>query len=302
MAIPMAVTVRSIARQASGPIAYHIVAPDFSAEQRAALVAATNPERGDTVEFLELRDDFSALHAGVEASRAYYYRLALPQLLPQLARILYLDSDLLVRGDLRPLWERVSASTAPLQACYDLQRYISARMLPVFPEYGLTEQDAYFNSGVLGMNLDLCRAEGVTQQVVNFLQKHGAACPLWDQGAINALYSRKIEPLPKEWNTIPTEADRETKIVHFCTFKKPFARPKGLLKREAWQLAAWQTAMKNSLFFREYFEVLDETVYRGWRPRSAIGKILGLLPTQLLQGLREKRRRRAATASGPRSH
>lgn len=285
----MAVTMRSVARHASRPISYYIIGPDFSEAQRRAVKAAANTAAGDTVEFIEPRRTFQQLHRGHNNSDAYYYRLALPEALPDHERILYLDADLLIRSDVVPLWDQICRSAGAVQASLEYEQKIDDTVLPVYREYGLTPESPYYNTGVMGMNLRLWRDQKLADQMVSFLEKHGDRCPAWDQAAINALLSHEIDRLPQEWNVFSLQASETTRIVHYRTFRKPFVRPHGWLNRQQWALAAWQAAMASNPYFREYFQVLDETPYRGWRPFSAQAMVFRVVPTALLNQIRSAR-------------
>lgn len=299
MAMAMTVTVRSISRNATCPINYHLVTPGYTPQQKAALVAATSLERGDTVEFVQLTESFTNLHAGRDGSAAYYYRLALPKLLLTRERVLYVDSDLIVRGDLAPLWALVEASKAPALAALDYEKTIDETVLPVYREYGLTTKSPYFNSGVLGMNLATWRKEGITEQIIAFLVKHGGVCPAWDQAPINALLSSRIELLPEIWNALLPNATPAAQVVHFSNWRKPFGVPGKFFSRQNWKLAAWHSAMADNRFYREFFEVLDDTAYKGWRPRSLSLTVMKLIPGSLLQSARAYRRMRSLRVHTP---
>src|SRR5450432_3686405 len=89
--LSMAVTVRSIARHASEPLEYIFLTPDFDAVQRKKISQCVNAR--DSVRFIEPKRTFSHLHKGLNNSEAYYYRIGLPDALPDEKKILYLDSD-----------------------------------------------------------------------------------------------------------------------------------------------------------------------------------------------------------------
>lgn len=287
VAMSMSVTLRSVARHARTPVDYYFMTPEFSDQQRAALRAAVNPK--DTLTFVSPARSFRHLHTGLNNSDAYYYRIGLPDALPRHSRILYLDSDLLVRADIAELWALVEQSDSPAQACYEYERYVNHRVLPDYPKYGHTDTSPYYNSGVLGMNLAHWRDAKVSDRLVEFLVENGERCPGWDQGAINGILGLQITPLPQEWNVFSPLATNETKIVHYSTWRKPFARGSNLFRSDDWKLAAWQNTVRNNPFFQEYFQVLDETQYRGWRPDSVCSRAMRLVPRGMLQAARRLR-------------
>ena len=128
--------------------------------------------------------------------KATWYRIFLPELHPDLDRILYLDSDLLVMESLVPLWEQ------------DLTGNWVAAVTNVFQddhldrpaELGLAGPGAYFNAGVLLFNLAEMRADRRSEALLEFAVENGERLAWRDQDALNVvLGSRRLELHPR-WN------------------------------------------------------------------------------------------------------
>ena len=102
-----------LARHADDGVVVHFLhAPAFDARERARLVGHIE-RNGGRVELHALDD---ACIAGLPAIAGIppimWYRVFLPELLPAVDRVLYLDADTLVVDDLRPLWRE------PLDGAY----------------------------------------------------------------------------------------------------------------------------------------------------------------------------------------
>ena len=119
---------------------------------------------GGSIEFLEVPDaDVAALPVTDQFTKAMWYRIFLPELLPQLDRVLYLDADTLIVDSLAPLWAT------------DLEGAYLAAVTNVFQsnhvhrpaELGLAGPHVYFNSGVLLMNLADMRRTGAPRLFAN---------------------------------------------------------------------------------------------------------------------------------------
>lgn len=166
--------------------------------------------------------------------RAVWYRVLLPELMPELDKVLYLDSDLLVLHNLRPLWETdlgehvLGAVTNPLPP--PLQSH-TARL-------GL-EPSQYFNSGVLLMNLARLREDRAAARLLELSLAHPEhTCP--DQDALSVQYHSQRLALHPRWNfqtvlydlkprQVPyfsadelREARAHPAIVHFSGLFKPW--------------------------------------------------------------------------------
>ncbi len=127
---------------------------------------------------------------------ATYFRLFAALLLPdEVHKVIYLDGDMVVVGDIRPLWNldmdgvAVSGVRGPRSSYSDICRYL-----------GYSEEYGYFNAGVLVLNLDYWRTHDTTEKVLKFVEDHHAYLPMMDQDALNgALYDEK-KMLPDRYN------------------------------------------------------------------------------------------------------
>lgn len=125
-----------------------------------------------------------------------WYRILLPELLPDQDRVLYLDVDTLVVDDLAPLW------TIPLED------HVVAAVNNVLDEsqgdraqaLGIPRSAGYFNSGVLLFNLERMRRQDTTRAIVDYARAH-AADLLWpDQDGLNAIMATERLALHPRWN------------------------------------------------------------------------------------------------------
>jgi lipopolysaccharide biosynthesis glycosyltransferase len=163
-----------------------------------------------------------------------YYRLLLPEILPDTKTILYLDCDLIVRAHLRELWETDIEGCA--FACVkDRKDIIEERVKTL----GYPQQDSYFNSGVVLMNLEFLRGFGFSEKAFAFISSKGHLMKYVDQCVINAVCHGYFRELPVKWNMIVpffmklppiVEEQRENLeqyisnpfIIHYTTEYKPW--------------------------------------------------------------------------------
>ncbi len=156
------------------------------------------------LEYLELNTD--ALvdipvygHTGILT----YARLLLDRLdLCSEPRALYLDADILVRGNIFPILDALRLCATPLAAVREVGTDTVARNGGVFnwADLGLRGDEPYFNAGVLGLNLDMIREERLFTRALAYLVKHGRKVRSWDQGALNAVAVTRVTLWPATWN------------------------------------------------------------------------------------------------------
>jgi lipopolysaccharide biosynthesis glycosyltransferase len=161
---------------------------------------------GGSITFVEVPDHAVAgLPTPDYFTPAMWYRALLPERLAAVDRVLYLDVDTIAVDSLEPLW------------AIDLgDNYIGAVTNVFEPEHhdratllGLCGPDAYFNTGVLLMNLALMRRDGSTDALRRYALEHCNDL-LWpDQDAFNVVLGHRRLPLHPRWNCMNSVMHRE---------------------------------------------------------------------------------------------
>lgn len=136
-------------------------------------------------------------------NRSMYLRLLIPDLLPsECGKALYLDADTLTVADITALWD-VELRGYPVGAVSDPYIPVVSHQLALhnYKELNLAPDAKYFNSGVLLMNLDVWRAEDLSDRVIDYLASHEDLY-LPDQEALNAVLAGRWKQLDPSWNTL----------------------------------------------------------------------------------------------------
>jgi lipopolysaccharide biosynthesis glycosyltransferase len=171
-----------------------IIHNGLASENQNAIARFIQSENQE-VEFL-LIDEKQIENAPVShhVSLATYYRILIPVLIgPDIKKVLFLDSDLLVRGDISELWET------------DLQdSYVAAAPEFIDEKYkialGMNPSSGYFNAGVLLMNLEKWRKVDMTTRILKFIDANHEKLISWDQDALNVMFENKWKKISPEWN------------------------------------------------------------------------------------------------------
>ena len=127
-----------------------------------------------------------------------WYRAFVAEALEDVEQALYIDGDAIVVDSLEPLWRTdlgdhyVAAVTNVLEPWN--AGYPAAAL-------GLPGPEAYFNGGILLMNLALMRDEGAADAVIEYGRNAGPERSVFaDQCALNAVLSSRRLPLHPRWN------------------------------------------------------------------------------------------------------
>ncbi len=215
-----------------------------------------------------------------------YLRLLAARLLPDsIDKVIYLDSDVLVRRDLTELWEYDVQGQYCLAAVDIACPFVDARQAdPCFRksipylaaispirnwrELGLDGSAPYFNSGVMVINLKRWREERIENRLLDCLRKNSKYVWCWDQYALNVVFAGQWKLLPAKWNQgvhvfeYPDESHSpiekseflgmrdDPALVHFTTEFKP------------WEYRPYHPLRE------QFFKRLDQTAWNGWRPQK----------------------------------
>ena len=141
-----------------------------------------------------------------------WYRAFLPELLPDVPRVLYLDGDTVAVDDLEPLWR------TPLDDSYVAA--VTNVFMPWDAGYpvalGLPGPEAYFNSGVLLMNLDAMRRDAISDALLEYGRTAPPTRVAWgDQDALNVLTGHRRVALAPRWNCMNSVVAHERSIEIF---------------------------------------------------------------------------------------
>ncbi|NLI61816.1 MAG: glycosyltransferase family 8 protein [Methanosarcinaceae archaeon] len=182
-------------------------------------------------------DCFSDAPVNQYYTKEMYYRLLAFKFLPKdLEKILYIDPDILVLNPVDELYNMDISNYLYAAAPRSLIGSREVNKLRLLPH----DIDAYYNSGVLLMNLKLQREMVDEKSIYDFVDKNSLFFVLPDQDVLNAMYSKQIKSIDDRlynydarlfnyYKTIDSKWDMDyvinnTVIIHFCGKKKPWKK------------------------------------------------------------------------------
>jgi lipopolysaccharide biosynthesis glycosyltransferase len=123
-----------------------------------------------------------------------YNRLFITELLPDdIERVIYLDSDTVIEGSLKEIWEM------DFEDCYEaaVDDCLSKKYRKMVH---LAKDGIYCNSGMLMLNLEKFRKDNVVQKFLNFIAEHKGFFVYNEQTILNSVFENKIKILPLKYN------------------------------------------------------------------------------------------------------
>lgn len=188
-------------------------------------------------------------------TKTTYFRLFIPNLYPQYNKAIYLDSDIVVLGDISELYNQELGDNLVAAAPDDV-----IQSTKVFQEYaekvvGVADYRNYFNAGILLMNLDEFRKFKFQEKFLYLLEtiKFTVA---QDQDYLNRLSKGKVKIIDKAWDKMPISNDNSDesnlKIIHYNLADKPWHYDNIKYKEYFWEYA------KKTEYYDDICKIKDE--------------------------------------------
>ncbi len=239
----LSVCLTSIKANARKGCDYRIYVLHAGVEGKVPQKLAVFNDEDFTVEFVDVSADLKVLsdrlHMRDYYTSATYFRIFIAGMFPQYDKALYLDSDVIVRGDIYELFETElgdnTVAAIPDGAVAEIVplRTYSSRVLGI-------EYPRYFNAGILVMNLKKLRAINFYERFATLLGQY-AFRVAQDQDYLNVLCKDSVVYLSTEWNAMPTgnyKGEGLPKLIHYNLTAKPWHYDNILYQEEFWKYAA----------------------------------------------------------------
>lgn len=198
-------------------------------------------------------------HLGIDT----YNRFSLIENTP-VEKMLYLDSDLIVEGDVKEIFD-LDFKDNILFAVRDPGVDSKKKK-----KWGVPRDKHYFSAGVLYIDCKKWRKEKLTEKVLAYLRDNAEKLEFADQDAVNAVLYDRWKEMPLNWNVLiriffknwpgtiicgftDEEIKRITdnpKIVHYAGFLKPWF---------FWDFVPLK---------KRYFHYLKDTPWKNFRPND----------------------------------
>lgn len=208
----------------------HAIATGVDQDERQAILRFAE-SRGAHLSFYEVDEAYVASFATFSDARyglATFYRLLLPALLPSdVTKIIYIDVDIIVVGDLAKLYN-IDIADVPIAAVPDPVEWDR-------PDLGIPDRANYFNAGVLLINIALWKQQQIAEKAIDFLKQYPEKATYVDQDALNAVLIGNWKKLDDKFNytyrVVPVIPRVELKkivatkvIIHYNESAKPWHR------------------------------------------------------------------------------
>ena len=192
------VAIKSIAENSKGsPITIHVLS-DFISNKKVKLLKEAVSSYTDVELEVHIVDDYNLKGLKDTWSKYTWYRVLLPQVLTNdVHRVLYLDADTLVVGDISVLFT-MSMTDKAIAGAIDILSFDKK----TFDRCMYDQEKRYVCAGVMLMNLDYWREHNLTDQVVAWGREYDARIQFPDQDTINHLCQDSKIVLPMRYGIL----------------------------------------------------------------------------------------------------
>lgn len=196
-----------------------------------------------SIEFVQLSKELDKVqnmfHLRDYYSKETYYRIFIPNLFPQYQKVLYLDCDITVLGDVSELYNTeihgyyVAAAQEEVMQTFE-----------VFGNYveqadGINRKE-YFNAGILLINCRRWRNKLIAERFVDLLNRYKFRV-VQDEDYLNVLCKNNVKKLNLGWNKTSykneTFDDKDLKIIHWKINWRPWKYKDVLYEEYFWKYA-----------------------------------------------------------------
>lgn len=254
------IAISSLIANASKDYEYRIIILNTGLCEENIAKVKQNECKGFKIDFFDIskfvEDIKSRFKSVYHFSIVTYYRLFIASIFTEYEKIIYLDCDLVVLGDISKLYsidpgDNIFCAVPDVfvKNTSEFRRYTSMA-IGIDPE-------KYINAGVLLLNLKNFRENHIEEKFIKLITEYDFDLLDPDQAYLNYLCRDKILHLENSWNNMPGNlpSEGEKNIVHYALYKKPWQYDDVIDGDYFWQYAKrspfYETILNNKKMFGE---------------------------------------------------
>ncbi len=197
-----AVTIKSVLSGTKEKINFYLLDGGISAESKKVIAEIINAT-GNSVEFipmdLSLFQNFPNIaHFSINT----YFRYLIPALKPDIHKALYIDTDMVIKGDISYIYntdmENYGIAAVPyIQEDLKLKDFSKYKQ-----QLGISKKHLYFNAGLLLIDCDYWRKHQIGETLMAKTAELHDKLNMPDQDILNIVFNNNYKVLPQQYNIV----------------------------------------------------------------------------------------------------
>lgn len=184
-----------------------------------------------------------------------YFRIFIPEMFQEYDKAIYLDSDIVVLGDISELYN-CDLKGNLIGACID-KSVVGIKPIEDYFTIGVgVDYREYFNSGILLFDMKKMREVKLADKFLYLFNKYHFENIDPDQSYLNAMCYGKVLHLDNTWDTMPNDTFppvENPKLIHYNLFSKPWRKSGVQYEEYFWKYA------KETNYYDTLIEELNNT-------------------------------------------
>ncbi len=285
----MTTAIYSMIKNANSDFRYDVVVlhKNVTAENQNAMIKFFSKFDNMSLRFFNVEnivEDFALVASSGHIGTETYYRFLIQEVLPEYDKVVYLDSDLVVMGDISELYEidlgdKLLGAVRDIDFLGNLNLKDNNRIKYNRDVLHLSNPYDYFQAGVLLLNTCALRKKHTIEEWLKLTDNDDLLYD--DQDILNMECEGNVEFIPMKWNVVhncegrvekvlvhaPAElldayfgSRNKANIIHYAGFHKPWIYPNVDLEEIFWGYAL------DTPFFQKLVDIRakEQVDYKGW--------------------------------------
>ena len=209
---PTVVSITSMMKNKNKNIVYDYYImhpPELAEKSKIRLKSLSEKHKDCNIKLIDMGEAYRSANDKGHVTTPAYYRLSLSELLPELNRILWIDGDTLIFGDLAPMY-----FDTDMQGLY--YRGLLDETVDATVAFGI-ENDHCICSGVMVVNLDELRKDDVVSKFQKFIEENNEKLVQHDQTTINCVCVDKTAKLDPKYCIFNYYHDTNSLLTYYNT-------------------------------------------------------------------------------------
>ncbi|MBK7712940.1 MAG: glycosyltransferase family 8 protein [Bacteroidales bacterium] len=197
-----------------------------------------------------------------------HMRMFIPYFIPEeYEKVIYMDVDMIVRDDISKLWN-TNLNDYTIGAVIDvrIREFGNSHAVENYLDLGFEASTKYFNTGLLLINTKKWREDDLTPQIFRCIEENRRFANYPDQYGLNVIFAGKWFEIDTRWSWSAEEWKSDASLIHFI-----------------WRKPIYKTYMFEKRYQEMFFQYLNLTEWKGFRPVSEFKRLIKKLLNKLLK-------------------